>query len=98
MESKTVQAWRPFIQPILMSKLNEFKLFGYNEVTEEEIWQCLEGKVWKGNPTKRLFEVTQDILGLSPNTYMNFIQLGALGAKKDDLLASIRALTEDEEC
>ena len=43
-----------------------------------KLWSCLEEKVWKGNPKKRLHEVIQDIFHLSPHTYMNFMTIEAL--------------------
>lgn len=92
MEKKTVQEWRSFIQPALSSKRNEFKLIGYENVTEEEIWNCLEAKVWKGNPVKRLYEVTADVFHLSAGTYMSFVRIGALKMEDDDLQSSIQAL------
>lgn len=92
MEKKTVQEWRSFIQPALSSKRNEFKLIGYENVTEEEIWNCLEAKVWKGNPVKSLYEVTADVFHLSAGTYMSFVRIGALKMEDDDLQSSIQAL------
>ncbi len=97
MEKKTVQEWRPFIQPALSSKRNEFKLIGYKNVTEDEIWQCLEKKVWKGNPVKRLYDVTADVFHLSAGTYMSFIRIGALQMEDDDLRSSIQALTNPDQ-
>lgn len=93
MEVKTVQEWRKFIYPALVSKRSEFKLIGYREVSIDEIWRCLEERVWKGNPTKRLHEVVQDIFHLPATTYMNFITVSALHVEEKDLLASIQELT-----
>lgn len=94
MEKKTVQEWREMIRPALSSKCDEFKLIGYQEVTENELWSCLEEKIWKGNPRKRLYEVTADILHLSSSTYMNYIRVGALQVDKDDLMSSIQAVNK----
>lgn len=94
MEKKPIQEWKSYIQPALKSKQSEFKLIGYEEVTEDEIWRCLEDKIWKGNPEKRLYEVIQDVFHLPANTYMNYIQIGALHVEEDDLMSSIQALTK----
>src|SRR5690625_390336 len=93
-EKRSVQDWKSHIQPALISKQSEFRLIGYDEVTEEEIWQCLKDKIWKGNPEKQVHEVIQDIFHLPVNTYMNYIQMDALQVKEDDLMSSIEALTK----
>jgi len=94
---KTIKEWKPIVTPALQSKQNEFKLVGYSDVTKEEIWQCLEAKVWKGNPTMRLHEVVQDIFHLPTSTYMSFITVNALQTNEDDLMSSIQAVTEGEQ-
>ncbi len=93
MELKTVKEWKAYIAPALESKHSEFKLIGYPESTLDEIWKCLEEKVWKGNPQKKLHEVVQDIFHLPATTYMSFMTVQALQVEEDDLMASIEALT-----
>lgn len=94
-EVKSTEEWKPYIQPALTSKKNELKLVGYQEVTEEEIWNCVTDQVWKGQQDKRLYQVIADIFHLPANTYMNYIRLGALQVKDEDLKLSIQALTEN---
>ena len=96
MEKKTVQEWREKIEPALLSKQRDFKIIGYKDVSKEEIWQCLEEKVWKGNPKKRLYQVVEDIFHLSTATYMSYMTVNALKTDDDDLMASIQAVTEGE--
>lgn len=97
MEEKTIQEWKSFVIPALLSKQGEFKLIGYSDVTTEEIWQCLKTRVWKGNPPKRLHEVVQDIFHLPTATYMSYITVNALQVDDDDLLSSIQAVTKGEQ-
>lgn len=92
-ETKNVNEWKPELQPALESKASEFQLMGYNQATNEDIWKCLEQKVWKGNPPKRLYEVVQDIFHLASNIYMSYLTVNA--HQDNDLMASITALTED---
>lgn len=92
---KHVQAWEQEIQPVLKSKLHEFKLLGYPNISQKDIWNCLVEKVWKGNPKKRLHEIVSDIFHLSLNTYMNYETINAY--QTDDLMASIRALTNEDK-
>lgn len=97
MEEKTTEEWRSHIAPALQCKLSEFKMIGYEAATEEEIWKCLQEKVWKGTPKKRLHEIVQDIFHLPASVYMNFMTLRALQSEEDDLMASIKALSQPKD-
>src|SRR5699024_11115522 len=97
MEERPVQEWKTHIIPALYSKQNEFRLIGYQEVTTEEIWKCLTEKVWKGNPKKRLHEITKDIFHLSTSTYMSYMTVNALQVEDDDLMNSIQVLTSPQQ-
>ncbi|MEW9675873.1 post-transcriptional regulator [Lentibacillus sp. L22] len=88
-----VEQWKSHIKPALDSKTSELRLMGYMQATNDDIWDCLVKKVWKGNPTKRLYEVTNDIFHLASNVYMSYLTLEAY--QDDDLAASIAALTDD---
>lgn len=96
MEKKLPTEWKPLILPALKSKVNEFKQIGYNGITIEELWTCLEARVWKDEKTLPIHTVVQDVLHLPPSVYISFITIEALTTKdnKDDLMESIRALTE----
>ncbi|GAA0442604.1 hypothetical protein GCM10008983_19610 [Lentibacillus halophilus] len=89
---KTVHEWKTDVMPALESKANELRLLGYHHVTSGDVWECLNEKVWKNNPTKRLYEIVQDIFQLSSNTYMSYLTINA--HQDDNLMASIAALTE----
>ncbi|GIO27654.1 post-transcriptional regulator [Ornithinibacillus bavariensis] len=90
---KTVNDWKKELGSALRSKADEFHMMGYKEATEENIWDCLVKKVWKGNPEKRLYEVIQDIFHLRSSIYMSYITVDAYQSFQDeDLMASIQAL------
>ncbi|GGF07100.1 hypothetical protein GCM10010954_01900 [Halobacillus andaensis] len=89
-ELKPVSQWKETILPVLVSKANEFRLIGYKKASVEDVWQCMQKKIWKNNPHKRLYEVVQDIFHLSNNQYVSFITVEAY--QNDDLMASIEAL------
>ncbi|WP_234982546.1 post-transcriptional regulator [Ornithinibacillus halophilus] len=93
---KTVDEWKPALLPALESKVDELQLLGYSKTSIDDVWKCLVEKVWKGNPSKRLFEVTQDILHLNTNIYMSYLTVSAY-QDNEDLMASIAALTGDTE-
>ncbi|WP_188383740.1 post-transcriptional regulator [Ornithinibacillus halotolerans] len=89
---KAVNDWKKELIPVLKSKTEEFQMMGYSKATEEDVWNCLVKKVWKGNPNKRLYEVVQDIFHLSSGIYMSYITIDTY-QQDDDLMASIAALT-----
>lgn len=88
----TVKQWKEKLTPVLNSKTNEFLMMGYSQASNDDIWNCLEKRVWKGNPTKRLHEIVQDILHLSSSIYMNYLTINAY-QDDSDLMESIAALT-----
>lgn len=92
---KQVEDWRLHVEPFLKSKLEEFLLMGYSRATIEDIWQCLEKNVWKGTPTKKLYEIVQDIMHLRASVYMNYLTVKAY--QDDDLMASIEALMDGDQ-
>ncbi|WP_343272867.1 post-transcriptional regulator [Lentibacillus songyuanensis] len=92
---RSVDEWKSRIKPALDSKTSEMKLLGYRQATNDDIWNCLVQKVWKGNPSKHLYEVIQDIFHLPTNVYMSYLTLEAY--QDEDLMASIAALTIDEK-
>ncbi|WP_226037011.1 post-transcriptional regulator [Aquibacillus saliphilus] len=90
-----VSQWKEMLNPVLETKVHDFKLMGYSRTTSEVVWNCLVKKVWKGDPEKRLFEVVEDIFHLSSNIYMSYLTVQAY--QNDDLAASIAALTGPNE-
>lgn len=91
---KPVDEWKRDLRPAIESKVEELQMMGYPRATVEDVWKCLQKKVWKGNPDKRLHEVVQDILHLSSTIYMSYLTVDAYQAyQDDDLMDSIAALT-----
>jgi hypothetical protein len=65
---------REYVQPAILSKVEEFHIFGFNRATEDEVWQCLKKKKWKKEESpKPVRELVNDILSLSTGMYMNFV-------------------------
>ena len=91
-ETKTVHKWKKQIGPVLKSKVDELHLMGYERATEDELWNCLVKKVWKGEPEKRLYEIVQDVFHLSSHTYVSYLTSEAY--QNEDLLASIEAVSQ----
>lgn len=95
LKKKEVNQWKPIVQQVLGSKVREFHLLGYSRATNEDVWRCLEERIWKGNPQKRLYEVVQDIFHLQSNVYMSYLTINAY--QDDNLMDSIAALTQTEK-
>lgn len=92
MIEKHVDDWKPKINRVIESKVTEFKLLGYGDVSADRVWNCLLSKVWRKNKVMKLHEVVEDVLHLSGHQYMTFIAMETY--QSDDLMASIAAVTE----
>lgn len=90
---KPVTEWKPTVNVVLDSKVKELLMIGYSEASREDVWKCLSEGVWEDRPTKKLYEVVQDIFHLKPSDYMNYLTVNAF--KEGDLMASISALTDE---
>ncbi|UOR12206.1 post-transcriptional regulator [Halobacillus amylolyticus] len=91
---KRVSEWKFQVKPVLISKKEELQDMGYQKATTEEVWNCLQKKVWKKDPEKRLHQVVQDILHLSTNQFVSYITVEAY--QDEDLMASIQALSNEK--
>lgn len=90
---RTVNEWKKVVAPALDSKVEELLQMGYSKVTHDKVWECLQTRIWKGNPDKRIHEVVQDIMHLNANKYMSFLTIESY--QDNDLMASIAALTRE---
>jgi hypothetical protein len=61
------------VRPALISKLEEFRLLGYKEVSETVLWEFLVRKKWKKvKEDIRLYEIIDDILSVKVSDYLSF--------------------------
>ncbi|EJS72244.1 histidine kinase [Bacillus cereus] len=76
-----VESYRGQLQVVLESKVEEFQMFGYDRVTDDDIWKFLKVKKWKKiNDAVRLYELVNDVLRVSTNEYMNYLTVEAYQA------------------
>ena len=63
--------------PALESKKNEFHLYGYTTVTEEDIWTYCVQKKWRKKDvgSMRTYQIANDILQILPAAFMTFTQI-----------------------
>lgn len=72
----TDEEWATTIEHLCVSKAEEFRLIGYEYVTGEEVWHCVNDKYAKtGQPA--MHQVVNDILSLKVTKFMNFMTLSA---------------------
>jgi len=72
-----VEFYKKQVEPALQSKMEEFRIFGYDRVSLQEVWNCLEKKKWKKKEDKLLHEVVADILSLKVSEYMSYLTIEA---------------------
>lgn len=61
------------VKPALISKLEEFRILGYHDVTESGLWEFLTRKKWKKvKDDIRLYEIIDDILSVKVSDYISF--------------------------
>ncbi|MBH5317125.1 hypothetical protein I6N90_04790 [Paenibacillus sp. GSMTC-2017] len=64
------------IKELCLSKAEEFRLIGYEHVTGNEVWECVNAKYVKtGQP--ELHQLVNDILSLKVTQFMNFMTMSA---------------------
>lgn len=70
--------FRENVFPALLSKVEEFELYGYDKVNENDLWQFLTRKVWKrASEEKQLHEIVSDIMNVKVGDYMNYATVEA---------------------
>ncbi|MFC7440889.1 post-transcriptional regulator [Laceyella putida] len=67
------------IEDLCNSKAKEFRMYGYENVTGEQIWACVSENYRRGWP--RLNRLVNDIMSLKANRFMNWLMLSVY---KDD--------------
>ncbi|WP_102263704.1 post-transcriptional regulator [Mesobacillus jeotgali] len=66
------------VKPALESKIEEFKIFGYEQVKEKELWDYLTKKKWKKPKEEiQMYEIIADILSAKIGDVMNFTTVEA---------------------
>lgn len=58
-------------------KAAEFALYGYENVTAEQVWACVSEKYKRDEDRPPLYRLVNDILSLKVTTYMNWMMFNA---------------------
>lgn len=70
----TGEEWNATIRDLCLSKAEEFRMLGYEQVSGEDIWNCVSEKYAKGQYPS-LHRIVNDILSLKVTTLMNWMTL-----------------------
>jgi hypothetical protein len=77
--SQNYESYFENVQPALQSKQEEFKLLGYDSVSEMDIWDYLVKKKWKKEKEDpKVSRIVQSILSLKVGEFMNYKAVEAL--------------------
>ncbi|WP_106768476.1 post-transcriptional regulator [Paenibacillus faecalis] len=75
-ESMSDKELASMIEMICSSKVEEFRMIGYEYVTSDDIWDCVSSKYEKqGIPS--LHKLVNDILSLKATSFMNYMTISA---------------------
>lgn len=72
MDEQRKREWYAQVAALCESKAEEFDLLGYENVTAEDVWECVTAAYKEIPPLHRL---VNDILSLKPTKYMNWLML-----------------------
>lgn len=81
-----ISASKELIQPVLSSKMEEFHMLGYEEVTENDLLSYLEMKKWKKEKELSLHQVVNDILSAKITQVMSYVTIESY---KSDMFSSV---------
>jgi len=87
-----ISASKELIQPVLSSKMEEFHMLGYEEVTENDLLSYLEMKKWKKEKELSLHQVVNDILSVKITQVMSYVTIESY---KSDMFSSVNNNGED---
>lgn len=81
-----ISASKELIQPVVSSKIEEFHMLGYEEVTENDLLSYLEMKKWKKEKELSLHQVVNDILSVKITQVMSYVTIESY---KSDMFSSV---------
>lgn len=83
------EKWKLEVEPVLVSKVEEWHLLGYKRATIDDVWDCFKAKLPRIEvpETITLSWLVGEIFHLKANDYMNWLTLQSYKAPslfKDD--------------
>lgn len=85
-DEKEWDVWKKKVQPVLISKMEEFHLLGYTQATTDDVWECFMAKLPRLDVPESISIswLVNELFMLKTNDYMNWLTLQAY--KGPDLL------------
>lgn len=73
MTSHLYEKYREDVAVVLHSKLDEFKVYDYDQITEDDLWNFLITKVWrKPRENAHIYEIVRDILSVKVSDFISY--------------------------
>lgn len=72
MDKHPADLYKDHVRPFLYSKLEEFKILGYDDVELDSLWSYLKNKKWKKKSELHIYELARDILSVKIGEFMNY--------------------------
>ncbi|WP_340639599.1 post-transcriptional regulator [Bacillus atrophaeus] len=72
MDKHPAGIYKDHLRPFLYSKLEEFKILGYDDVELDSLWSYLLNKKWKKKTEKQIYELASDISSVKIGEFMNY--------------------------
>ena len=65
------------VQLVLTNKIEEFHYYGYNAITEQDLWRYCIDKVWRKQDVQnlRIHEVASGIFSASASKVLSYMQI-----------------------
>ncbi|MGE7216001.1 post-transcriptional regulator [Priestia koreensis] len=81
--------------PVIQSKVEEFKLFGYGHVEFEEIWAFLCNKKWKKEKSvPPLHQAVNDVLSTKISDVMNYMTMESFKSSASTKMSDLGDLSD----
>lgn len=96
MEKHPADLYKDHVRPFLYSKLEEFKILGYDDVELESLWSYLTDKKWKKKTELSIYELASDILSVKIGEFMNYATVESF--KTSNWLGGERARKHWKNC
>lgn len=74
-EKQQFEVWREDLQIVLESKVDELQMFGYEQATVDDVWECAIYKLRKKKGFVRLHEFVNTIFSIKPTEFMNYLTI-----------------------
>ncbi|EZH67976.1 hypothetical protein DH09_08670 [Bacillaceae bacterium JMAK1] len=85
MNPQQFDVWKEDLEPVLILKVDEFHLLGYEEATKELVWQAGIQKLRKQPDYVPFYQFVNSFMRLSVTDYMNHVTISAYRGEMDGI-------------